>query len=95
MNGDQMRWLVTLDLPHEDQPHSHIDVGTPLEAARVVRAARESTGLPIAYSIASYEQEWRCADCSAWRLELGSKFVTCLDGGPLPMRLGDVLHEHQ
>lgn len=87
-----MRWMVTLELPREDQPHSHIDVETPAEAAKVVRAVRESTRLPIDYSITAYETEWRCSQCPAWRLEsVGSRLTTAADDRSLPMRSLDVL----
>lgn len=86
-----MRWMVTLELPNENQSHSHIDVGEPEQAAKVIRAVRESTGLPIDYSIEAYESEWRCERCPAWRFELHSRLVTQLDDRALPMRVGDLL----
>lgn len=86
-----MKWLVTLELPHENQSHSHIDVNDPAQAARVIRAIRESTGIPIGYEIDSYEGEWHCADCPAWRLELDGDGEEALPDRALPVRSADVL----
>lgn len=91
-----MRWLVTLDLPHEAQPHAHIDVGDPAQAAAVVRAVRQATRAAIGYSIESYQTEWRCVECPAWRLEPASgSLVAQLDDRPLPVWAADLLSEHQ
>lgn len=67
-----MRWLVTLELPNEDRTHHwHDDAANPEDAARFVRAVTDATGVALPYSIESFEGEWRCAECGAWRLELG------------------------
>lgn len=87
-----MRWLVTLDLPHETQPHAHIDVGNPAQAAAVVRAVREATRSNIRFSIEAYQGQWRCEDCPAWRLEpASSNLVSQLDDWTLPVWADDVL----